>query len=166
MTSEAAKSRGQALIEQLGLEPHPEGGHFRQIYRSISRVRPDDARSERASLTTIYYLHTAGEFSRWHSVRSDEVWHFYEGDPLELLVAPPDFSRVERHRLHAPTAGATPVAIVPANWWQAARPFGAYALTGCTVAPGFEFEDFQLLRDNRDACALFVRARPEFGGLV
>jgi hypothetical protein len=120
-------------------------------------VRTGDDRPGRAALTTIYYLLAEGEFGRWHRVRSDEVWHLYEGGPLELLVAPPDLSAIEHRRLTAAEQGAEPVAIVPADWWQSARPLGDYALCGCTVAPGFEFEDFAFLSDDQAALAALLR---------
>ena len=109
-----------------------------------------------ARVTTIYFLLAAGSFSAWHRVRSDEVWHWYEGEPLELLLAPPDLRNVQQRRRLGPVGvGVEPAIItVPADWWQAARPLGSYSLCGCTVAPGFEFEDFAFLRDHaaeRDA---------------
>ena len=79
-------TRAAELIASLDLAPHPEGGFFRELYRSDSRVQPLDGRPERRALTTIYVLLPAGEVSRWHRVGSDEVWHFFEGDPLELFT--------------------------------------------------------------------------------
>jgi predicted cupin superfamily sugar epimerase len=90
-------------------------------------------------------------------VRSDEVWHLYEGGPLELIVAPPDLSAIEHRALAAAEHGGEPVSIVPADWWQSARPLGEYALCGCTVAPGFDFEDFVFLKDDRTAVAALSR---------
>lgn len=138
--------RATQLIESLQLEPHPEGGFYRETWRSVARVQVD-GRPKRSALTAIYFLLVAGSFSAWHRVRSDEVWHWYEGEPLELLLASPDFSITRRVRLGAVAPGIEPVMTVPADWWQAARPLGRYALCGCTVAPGFEFEDFVFLRD-------------------
>jgi uncharacterized protein len=139
--------RASELIRSLELAPHPEGGFYREIWRSQARVAAEQ-RPSRSALTNIYFLLTADAFSAWHRVRSDEVWHWYEGEPLELLLAAPDFRTVQRIEL-GPVRGATgPVATVPADWWQAARPLGVYALCGCTVAPGFEFEDFTFLRDH------------------
>jgi predicted cupin superfamily sugar epimerase len=135
------------LIEELGLTPHPEGGYFREIFRSALTVEPADARPSRAALTTIYFLLPGGAHSRWHRVTSDEVWHLYEGGPLELMVADQQAGRVQRIILDQVAPNAGPVFTVPAGCWQAARPLGAYALTGCTVGPGFEFEDFSFLRD-------------------
>ena len=90
--------RALALIDHLGLERHPEGGYYHSVYRSVSRVQPADDRPSRASLTTIYFLLASGQHSRWHRVRSDEAWHFYEGDPVELLVAIPNCCRLSAWR--------------------------------------------------------------------
>jgi len=139
--------RAAELIETLRLEPHPEGGHYREIYRSAQSVDPADDRTARAALTVIYFLLNAGEVSRWHRVRSDEVWHYLEGDPLELQLADAEFEQTSAMLL-SPLAGhAMPVRIIPADGWQAARTTGAYTLAACTVAPGFDFADFALLRD-------------------
>jgi uncharacterized protein len=139
--------RASELIRTLNLQPHPEGGFYREAWRSSIRVAAD-SRPSRSALTTIYFLLAAGGFSAWHRVHSDEVWHWYEGGPLELLLASPDFHSTQRHRLGPVGADSQPVLTVPADWWQAARPLGDYALCGCTVAPGFEFEDFAFLRDH------------------
>lgn len=129
-------SRARELIAALGMQPHPEGGHYAEIYRS-------------PKLTTIFFLLKAGEISRWHRVRSaDEAWHYYEGAPLELLTADEDFAEVERHPLGPAGDGRLPVHVVPAGVWQAARTAGDYTLVGCTVGPAFEFSDFQMLSDD------------------
>jgi predicted cupin superfamily sugar epimerase len=143
--------RAAELIRILNLQPHPEGGFYRELFRSSERVHRQSV--VRSAATTIYFLLAAGSFSRWHRVTSDEIWHWYEGEPLELLLCPPDFSRVQTVELGAIDAQRTQVHTVPANWWQAARPMGGYALTGCTVAPGFEFADFSFLADDRTAVA-------------
>jgi predicted cupin superfamily sugar epimerase len=158
--------RAADLISSLGLAPHPEGGHFRRVFRSGLRVQPLDARSERAALTTIYYLLAAGELSLWHRVASDEVWHFYEGYELELFVADPRFEQLTRHVLGVADEAAMPVCVVPAGSWQAARSSGAYTLAGCTVGPGFEFADFQLLRDLPAEAAELRRRHPELADFV
>ncbi|HEU4926053.1 MAG TPA: cupin domain-containing protein, partial [Vicinamibacterales bacterium] len=123
------------LIDALNLTPHPEGGYFREVYRSAARVQPADGRDARLALTTIYFLLVAGQVSRWHRVASDEVWHYYEGDPLELLVADAGFDVVSRRRLGPVGNGIEPVHVVVAGEWQAARPAGGYTLVGCTVGP-------------------------------
>ena len=158
--------RARMLIEQLQLEPHPEGGWFRELYRADTLVEPGDGRTARAALTSIYYLLAEGTCSRWHRVRSDETWHLCEGGPLELLLAPPELQRVERVRLGAAGVESGPVHTVPAMWWQAARPLGPYALVGCAVAPGFEFEDFSLLEEDPMALRLLERVDPQLVALA
>jgi predicted cupin superfamily sugar epimerase len=157
--------RASELIRTLDLVPHPEGGFYREFWRSRARVGLEQ-RPSRSAVTTIYFLLTAGAFSAWHRVRSDEVWHWYEGDALELLLTAPDFSEVRRVELAAVRDATGPVAIVPANWWQAARPLGSYALCGCTVAPGFEFEDFSFLRDDPVAKATLGVTAPDLAALL
>jgi uncharacterized protein len=159
-------ARAAQLIASLGLIPHPEGGHYLEVYRSVSRVQPRDGRSERSSLTNIHFLLSAGEISRWHRVRSDEVWHYHEGDALELFIVDSEFKTSERHLLGRPGDGVTPSCVVPAGMWQAARCTGAYTFVGCTVAPGFEFEDFQMLRDSAADVAALVERQPLMRRLV
>jgi predicted cupin superfamily sugar epimerase len=138
---------GQAaeLIHRLDLQAHPEGGHYREVFRSERSVRRDGA--ERAAFTTIYYLLQAGDHSRWHVVNSDEAWHFYQGEGLELLHYQPETGQLERLLLGPVSEDAAPVHVIPAGAWQAARPLGAYTLAGCSVGPGFEFDDFRLVAD-------------------
>ena len=152
------------LIRDLDLAPHPEGGFYREIWRGRLGVEPADGRGARAALTSIYFLLPEGAISRWHRVTSDEIWHHYEGAPLELLVMPPDEIRLERHRLGPLGSDQAPVRCVPAGWWQAARSLGAYTLVGCTVDPGFEFADFELLRSRPDLAEAICRALPEAEG--
>ena len=159
-------SRAAHLVEQLRLRPHPEGGFFRQVFRSAASVTSPDARGPRAALTTIYFLLPHDDVSRWHRVSSDEVWHFYEGAPLEIWTATPDLSELSVSRLGPLGKDAAPVLTVPAGWWQAAKPTGDFALVGCTVAPGFEFADFTLARDvNAYATSLKTRY-PEIADLL
>ena len=149
------------LIRDLDLAPHPEGGFYREIWRGRLGVEPADGRGGRAALTSIYFLLPAGAISRWHRVTSDEIWHHYEGAPLELLLMPPDEPRLERHRLGPLGPDQAPVRCVPAHWWQAARSLGAYTLVGCTVGPGFEFADFEMLNSRPDRADALCRAVPE-----
>jgi predicted cupin superfamily sugar epimerase len=158
--------RAAELIATLDLQPHPEGGFYRRIFESADRVTPADDRGVRAAITTTYFLLTADIFSRWHRVRSDEVWHLYEGGPLELFEL--DFSSrsLEKHILGPVDGEHAPVHVIPAGRWQAARSLGDYALMGCTVGPGFDFADFNLLADD-DAIAPIVRAEwPDLSFLV
>jgi predicted cupin superfamily sugar epimerase len=124
-----------ALIQRLGLQPHPEGGHYRETFRD----RPPSG--GRGALTTILYLLKSGEVSRWHRVTDAvEVWHFHQGNDLELSLSH-DGKRVERHVLGRDAALQF---VVPAGCWQAARPLGAFTLVGCAVAPAFEFSSFEM----------------------
>jgi uncharacterized protein len=154
-------ARAAELVRTLGLAPHPEGGYYREVWRAPLGVAPTDGRGARAALTAIYFLLPEDAVSRWHRVRSDEVWHHYEGAPLELCLVPPDALRLERVRLGPLSERQAPVHCVPASWWQAARPLGAYTLVGCTVGPGFEFADFELLRDRPAAADALCAALPE-----
>ena len=139
--------RAAELVKKLGLMPHPEGGLFREIHRSELLVSPADGRSHRVALTAIYFLLTEGAVSRWHRVRSDEVWHFYEGSPLTLWISSPQVERVQQYSLGPLRDAQLPVLAVPGGWWQAARTDGDYTLVGCTVGPGFEFSDFAFAAD-------------------
>jgi uncharacterized protein len=124
------------LIAQLGLRPHPEGGHFVQTFRAPGPGR--------GAGTAIYFLLKAGERSHWHKVDADETWHHYAGAPLELSLS--DDGRSVRHlRLGSDFGiGEQPQATVPRHVWQAARSLGVWTLVGCTVAPAFEFSGFEL----------------------
>lgn len=150
--------RAAELIALLDLRPHPEGGFYRELFRSATPVTPADGRGARAGLTTIYFLLPAGTGSRWHRVTSDEVWHHYEGGPLELLELDPAGETLARHRLGPLDGEQAPVHTIAAGHWQAARPIAGYVLVGCTVGPGFDFADFTMLADE-PATAEVVRAR-------
>jgi uncharacterized protein len=150
--------RAAALIAALRLSPHPEGGYFGELYRSGSTVEPDDGRGSRPALTTIYFLLPQGSLSRWHRVKSDEVWHFYEGAPLDLWMASPEGDQVDHYRLGPLDEAQRPVWTVSAGHWQAARSTGSYSLVGCTVGPGFDYRDFALASD-QPAVGSVLRAR-------
>jgi uncharacterized protein len=166
-TDSSRTSRAEELIALLDLRPHPEGGFFREVFRSASRVTTADTRGARAALTTIYFLLPGGTHSRWHQVDSDEVWHFYEGDPLELLELDPAGRSLVHHRLGAVDGtGRLPVHTIPAGAWQAARTLGAYTLVGCTVGPGFDFADFRMLADDPALADVVRRAWPMVAPLV
>jgi predicted cupin superfamily sugar epimerase len=155
------------LISLLELVEHPEGGFYRETFRSpleLSGFPWLDAQAKRNASTAIYFLLPAGSFSAFHRVMADEVWHHYEGDPIELHT----LSREEGARLlrlgRDLRAGQRPQHVVPAGVYQAAAPVGdRYALCGCTVAPGFDFADFvmptrrQLLAEFAENCALIER---------
>jgi predicted cupin superfamily sugar epimerase len=157
----AAVNRGAELIRLLDLTPHPEGGFYREIWRSPASVEPADGRGTRAALTGIYFLLPAEAVSRWHRVRSDEIWHFCEGAPLELLQTRSGKWTLERVRVGPKAPGQMPVHCVPADSWQAARSLGLYTLVSCTVGPGFDFADFELLSDQPAAAAELRQAQPD-----
>jgi predicted cupin superfamily sugar epimerase len=126
------------IVRLLELVPHPEGGHFREVFRD-QRAAEDG----RAASTVIYFLLARGERSHWHRVDAAEVWHYYAGSALHLDVA----NGSERRRLRLGldlAAGERPQAVVPAGAWQTAESLGDWTLVGCTVAPGFEFNGFEL----------------------
>ena len=135
-------------ITKLALQPHPEGGYFREIYRSAERIPatalPTRYRGPRHFSTSIYFLLAATQISTLHRLASDEQWHFYDGSALLLaMIAPDGTSRQVRLGQRA-TAGEQFQAVIPAGTWMGARlaRHRGYALIGCTVAPGFEFKDF------------------------
>lgn len=138
--------RARHLVDSLGLQPHPEGGHYREVVRDEARVRHPTKEAWRSALTHIHFLLEAGAFSALHRVAQVEVWHHVEGGPLELTLVheaegtPPRVETVVLGR----EPGQRLLHAVPALAWQAARPLDAYTLCGCSVAPGFEFEDFEL----------------------
>lgn len=126
------------IVRLLGLQPHPEGGQFRETFRDTAGT------AGRAVSTAIYYLLRAGEVSHWHRVDAAEVWHFYAGGPLALEISA-DGRSVAAHRLGGDlAAGERPQIVVPAGAWQAATPLGDWTLAGCTVAPGFDFAGFEM----------------------
>ncbi|MGX9390426.1 cupin domain-containing protein [Nitrobacteraceae bacterium UC4446_H13] len=126
------------IVARLDLKPHPEGGHFRETFRDSHC----DTQG-RAVSTAIYFLLARGERSHWHRIDAVETWHFYAGDPLRLEIA--DDSGIHTVQLGPDIlAGEQPQAIVPPHAWQAAESMGEWTLVGCTVAPGFEFAQFEL----------------------
>jgi predicted cupin superfamily sugar epimerase len=125
------------IIRKLQLQPHPEGGHYRETFRDTR------AHAGRAASTAILFLLARGERSHWHRIDATEVWHYYAGSPLKLEVV--DGAKEEIVNLGADIhADQVPQFTVPARAWQAAESFGDWTLVGCTVAPGFDFNGFEL----------------------
>jgi len=138
MTGPSRQGEADRIIAALGLLPHPEGGHYREMFRDVA------GSSGRAHSTAIYFLLREGEVSHWHRIDAVEIWHFYRGAPLEITVAQ-DGKPPARWKLGPGVEnGERPQHVVPAGAWQGARSLGAYTLVGCTVAPGFEFSHFEL----------------------
>lgn len=146
-----------ALARQLGLEPHPEGGWFRETWRSAVPVAPAGYAGPRPAATAIYFLLCPGERSRWHVVRSDELWLWHSGGPLSLRLGgagpePGDSSGPAVLVGPDLDAGQRPQAVVPGGTWQCAAPAGADpVLVSCVVAPGFDYADFRLHDDGTGA---------------
>ena len=148
--------RASDLLGMLNMRPHPEGGHYVELYRSARRVEVLERNVERRAITAIYFLLVNGEFSRWHRVMSDEMWHYHEGDPIELVMF--DQRGLRRVRLGPVSGENRPTVVVPAGTWQTGRTTGAYTLVTCTVGPGFEFADFTLAIDHADVAARIASA--------
>jgi uncharacterized protein len=154
-------------IKKLGLRRHPEGGWYRETYRSAESLQadalPDRFKGARSVSTAIYFLLERGQMSRLHRIQSDEVWHHYAGGSLVVHSLTPD-GRHTRTRLGSRVArGERPQAVVPAGSWFGAMlaPDTTYALVGCTVAPGFDFADFEL-----GNAQTLLRLFPRHGAIV
>ena len=131
-------SEASEIVEKLGLEPHPEGGWYRQTWVSTSETG-------RPAGTCIYFLLKEGERSHWHRVDATEIWHFYGGSPLTLSISKDDHGPVTDYVLGPDFAtNQVPQLIVPLGHWQTAFAHKGWALVGCTVSPGFQFEGFEL----------------------
>jgi len=145
-----AKLDTKSLIERLGLKPLPlEGGYYRETYRSKTNLGGSEAGKQKAVSTAIFYLLNTETFSAFHRLPSDEIWHFYAGDPVNIYVIN-SAGHMEITRLCADlsqdeTRICTPQLVVHAGDWQGAMldPDGSCALLGCTVAPAFDFEDYE-----------------------
>jgi len=147
--------RVRELIESLALEPHPEGGFYRQVFKSPRIVNGD-----RSAITAIYFLLPPDQHSRWHRVTSDEIWVNVEGHGVALHTF--DGTATQTRRLGT----SLPFAVVNAGEWQAAEPIDGFALVACFVAPGFEFDDFTMMADDREAIARLEAADPRLLSLV
>ena len=135
--TDRAALTAEAVIALLELQPHPEGGFFRETFRETA------ADGGRGASTAIYFLLRAGERSHWHKVDASEVWHWHAGAPLRLSIA----DGADRRDLRLGpdlAAGERPQGVVPPFAWQAAETLGAWTLVGCTVAPAFDFAGFEL----------------------
>jgi predicted cupin superfamily sugar epimerase len=148
--ADSTKERIAYLVDTLNLEPHPEGGYFKEHYRSNHFIRQRDIEGEfsgdRNYCTSIYFLLTSNNFSAFHRIKQDEIWHFYEGNALTIHVIDEE-GVYKAHSLGLElNKGQRPQFVVPANLWfgSSVETEDSYALVGCTVAPGFDFNDFEL----------------------
>lgn len=141
-------SKAKYWIDQLDLKPHPEGGHYKEVFRSEEIYKkehlPERFGGDRSFSTSIYYLLQKGEKSAFHRIKSDETWYFHDGDDIEIYLL--DEDGVSNSQLLGlnPDAGSFPQFTVEKNCWFAAKPRGDFALVSCNVAPGFDFKDFEL----------------------
>lgn len=137
-----ANMTAEDVVGLLNMQPHPEGGFYVETFR-------DDVTDQdgRAASTLIYFLLPEGVVSRWHKVDAVETWHWYGGAPLELSISTDGKSRQDVRLGNNLVVGERPQGIVPRDGWQQARSLGAWTLVGCTVAPGFQFEGFEMAPD-------------------
>ncbi len=130
-------TNAQDIIVRLDLQPHPEGGFYREVYRAESLG------DDRSPVTSIYFLLQASQRSVWHRIDATEIWHFHDGAPLQLSVSVD--GEQSDHVLGTDTAlGEQPQIVIPPHAWQSAETLGDWTLVGCTVAPGFDFAGFEL----------------------
>jgi predicted cupin superfamily sugar epimerase len=141
-----AASARPPLAEQFDLQAHPEGGWYRETFRSDRKIKPEGYAGERSTATAIYFLLNPGEESAWHVVKSDELWFWHAGGPLTLRLGGdgPDPGDATEVTLGV-GADREPQVLIPAGVWQAAAPAGdEYVLVSCVVSPGFDFTDFRM----------------------
>ena len=142
----------EKIIDRLNLQPHPEGGYFKEVYRSSDIIEadalPEAFKTERNYSTSIYFLLTSDNFSAFHKINQEEVWHFYDGSPLLLYTISPSGELTEIKIGRDLENGEVPQYVVPRNYWFAAKSIqqNAFSFVGCTVAPGFDFSDFTLAK--------------------
>ncbi len=148
----------QNLIEKYKLVPHPEGGHYAVVYESKQSVKSRVVYKDRKAVTHIYFLLLKGRVSIFHKVAHDEIWNFYEGDPLKIIIY--NGFKVVEDIIGFGCSGYA--SIVEGGLYQAAESTGAYSLVGCTVAPGFEFEDFSFLRDDFETKEKMLNQVPDY----
>ncbi|OIQ02996.1 MAG: hypothetical protein COS82_08660 [Zetaproteobacteria bacterium CG06_land_8_20_14_3_00_59_53] len=149
---------------RLGLEAHPEGGFFRETYRAdacFTGMADDVFPAGRSHSTAIYFLLEQGNFSAFHRIRSDELWHYYDGDGLDIHVIEPGGAYRCLHLGLDVSIGQSPQAVVPAGCWFASEVAdrGGFALVGCTVSPGFDFTDFEM-GSRKQLISLFPQYQP------
>ncbi len=150
-------------MKPIDLLEHPEGGRFREVYRSVQKVT-DTGGATKSALTHIYFSLSQGEVSRYHKVASDEIWNLYKGDGIHLYTWDGTSSLPTCTTLSADSNCFCHV--VPAGVWQAAEPLAEMVLVGCSVAPGFEFSDFTLIDPNSEEAKILVAASPDMAKFI
>lgn len=150
----------KTIVNQLGLEPHPEGGYFKELYRAEGEINKEnlgsDYNGKRNYSTSIYFLLTSDSFSAFHRIKQDEIWHFYDGSPILLHEITPLGEHLKTVIGRDLSNGQVPQYVVPGGNWFAAEVIdkNSYSFVGCTVAPGFSFDDFEL-KPEAYLCSLF-----------
>jgi len=142
-------------IQKYQLKPHPEGGYYREVYRSKQTVNSQTAKANRNTVTHIYFLLKKGQFSRFHRVLHDEIWNFYEGDPLKII----EFDGAVLEEKIIGKENDSYFSVVLGGIFQAAESIGEFSFVGCSVAPGFDFKDFSFLDDETE---LINKIKKEF----
>ena len=150
------ESRIKELIALHRMRPHPEGCFFVEVFRSENQVDPQDDRSKRSAITAILFLMPAGDISRFHRVRSDEVWSHLEGAPVRQISLSPDLDEMNGFELSSSNDGQ-PLRVIPADWWQASVSMGSFSLVSCTVGPGFDFDDFEMACNSPSGSAIIAK---------
>lgn len=141
-------NKAEDWISKLDLQAHPEGGHFKEVYRSeesiASQALPNRFSGDRSLATSIFYLLRKGEISKFHKIKSDEIWHFYDGAPIHIIQIDIE-GKLTKNKLGIDAGNEMrPQLVVHAGDWFAAQSLGDYTLAGCTVSPGFDFTDFEI----------------------
>ncbi len=136
----------QSIIENLNMLTHPEGGYFAEHYRSSESFSPAGFDGQRSYATSIYFLLEKGQFSAMHKIKSDEIWHFYLGEPLEIIEIEPNGNLIKTKLGQNFNNGEVLSYVVKAENWFGSRPLDGseFSLVGCTVSPGFNFSDFEM----------------------
>ena len=165
------KEEIKKLIDRLDLQPHPEGGYFKETYRSSGIIKEgnlnDDFQGDRNFSTAIYFLLTTNSFSAFHRINQDEFWHFYKGSPIKLHIISEEGIYSVIIIGNNLEAGEVPQYVVPAKHWFAAEVIkkDSYSLVGCTVSPGFDFKDFELA-DQQQLASKFPQYKTEINRLT
>ncbi len=154
----------EEIIEKLNLSEHPEGGYFRQTYKSELLVQPLKSSYERVAATHIYYFLPEGTYSKFHKVKHDEIWTLYAGGGVKLYLFDANENKVSERILSARDLKYHTV--IQGSVWQAAEPIGDYALLGCIVAPGWEMEDTVNLCDDHDTLKRLIKLMPDYNRLI
>jgi predicted cupin superfamily sugar epimerase len=152
----------QNLIDKYNLMPHPEGGYYAVVYESKQRVTSPVVNKNRKAITHIYFLLLKGQVSLFHKVAHDEIWNFYEGDSIKLIK----YNGLTIEEDIIGSGCRDYASIVEGGIYQAAESTGDYSLVGCSVAPGFDFEDFFLLRDDLESKEDFLEIFPGYGKFI